>query len=154
MTRERTFIMIKPDAVQRGLVGVIISRFQQRGFKIVALKNLTPSLELAKKHYEEHEGKPFFERITKFISSSAVVAIIFEGDDVVTTSRKMIGATNPSLADLGTIRGDYGIASQKNCIHGSDSVKSAKREIELWFAPNEIFDSVDHHQSWVYERLD
>jgi len=111
MTRERTFIMIKPDAVQRGLVGVIISRFQQRGFKIVALKNLTPTLQLAQNHYAEHEGKPFFERITKFISSSAVVAIIFEGDDVVTTSRKMIGATNPSLADLGTIRGDYGIAS-------------------------------------------
>ena len=134
MPRERTFIMLKPDAVQRGLVGEITSRFIRRGFKVVALKTLTPSIELAQKHYAEHDGKPFFERITKFVSSGMVVAMVLEGDDVVLTSRKMIGATNPAAAELGTIRGDYGLVGGKNCIHGSDSVESANREISIWFS--------------------
>lgn len=93
-----------------------------------------PSLELAEKHYAEHAGKPFFERITKFIASSMVVAMVLEGDDVVLTCRKMIGATNPAVAEQGTIRGDYGLVTQKNCIHGSDSVESANREIGVWFS--------------------
>ena len=145
--------MLKPDSVQRGLVGAILQRFLIRGFKLVALKTLTPSIELAEQHYAEHAGKPFFERITKFISSSVVVAIVLEGDDVVLTSRKMIGATNPAVAELGTIRGDFGLVGGKNCIHGSDSVESAQREISLWFAASEIYDPVDHHESWVYERF-
>jgi nucleoside-diphosphate kinase len=102
---------------------------------------------LAQEHYAEHTGKPFFERITKFISSSVVVAVVLEGDDVVLSCRKMIGATNSAVADLGTIRGDFALVGGKNCIHGSDSVESAKREISLWFASNEICDSVDHHES-------
>ena len=147
MPRERTFIMLKPDAVQRGLVGDITQRFTKRGFKIVALKTLTPTIEIAQQHYAEHAGKPFFERITKFVSSGMVVAMVLEGDDVVLTCRKMIGATNPSVAELGTIRGDYALVSGKNCIHGSDSVESANREIGIWFKQSEIFDFVDHHES-------
>ena len=125
MTRERTFIMLKPDAVQRGLVGAITTRLLTRGFKIVALKTLTPSLDLAQLHYSDHLGKPFFERITKFISSGVVVAMVLEGDNVINTCRKMIGATNPAQAELGTIRGDYAIVGGKNVIHGSDSIESA-----------------------------
>ena len=130
-----------------------MSRFLTRGFKLVALKTLKPSIELAQQHYQEHTGKPFFERITKFISSSVVVAMVLEGDNVIDTSRKMIGATNAANAELGTIRGDYALVGGKNCIHGSDSVESAKREISLWFADSEVYDPVDHHESWIYEKV-
>ena len=132
--------MLKPDAVQRGLIGAIITKFNTRGFKLVALKMTTASLQTAESHYEEHKGKPFFERITKFIASGPVVAMVWEGDQVIATGRTVIGATNSANAEPGTIRATYGITGQKNCIHGSDGVEAANREITLWFKEEELVD--------------
>jgi len=130
---ERTFIAIKPDAVQRGLAGEILGRFERRGFKVVALKMMTASRELAEEHYAEHKEKPFFGSLVEFLTSSPVVAIVLEANDAVTLSRKMIGATRPEEALAGTIRGDYTVDLQANLIHGSDSPESAARELNLWF---------------------
>jgi len=130
---ERTFIAIKPDAVQRGLAGEILGRFERRGFKVVALKMMTASRELAEEHYAEHKEKPFFGSLVEFLTSSPVVAIVLEASDAVTLSRKMIGATRPEEALAGTIRGDYTVDLQANLIHGSDSPESAARELKLWF---------------------
>jgi nucleoside-diphosphate kinase len=154
MPRERTFIMLKPDAVQRGLIGSIITKFNQRGFKLVALKQTNATIETAESHYEEHRGKPFFERITKFIASGPVVCMVWDGDDVVKTGRTVIGATNSANAEPGTIRGTYGITGSKNCIHGSDGVEAANREIALWFKPEELVDHQDHSEAQVYERVE
>ena len=130
---ERTFLMIKPDGVQRRLVGEIIRRFEQKGFTLVALKHVTPSRETAEKHYEVHRGKPFFESVVSFISSGAVVAMVWESDNVVELSRKLIGATKPADANPGTIRGDYANTIEQNLIHGSDSPENAQQEISIWF---------------------
>ena len=130
---ERTFLMIKPDGVQRRLVGEIIRRFEQKGFTLVALKHVTPSRETAEKHYEVHRGKPFFESVVSFISSGAVVAMVWESDNVVELSRKLIGATKPVDAAPGTIRGDYANTIEANLIHGSDSPENAQQEIGIWF---------------------
>ncbi len=138
---ERTFVAIKPDAVQRGLVGEIISRFEKKGFKIVGLKIIQPSKDLATRHYEEHIGKPFFENLVRFITSSPVVAMVIEGKNAVDLSRKIMGATNPIDADCGSIRADYAHTMERNIIHGSDSVESAKREIANWFTEDEITSS-------------
>lgn len=125
--------MIKPDGVQRRLVGEIIRRFEQKGFTLVALKHVTPSRETAEKHYEVHRGKPFFESVVSFISSGAVVAMVWESDNVVELSRKLIGATKPADANPGTIRGDYANTIEANLIHGSDSPENAQQEISIWF---------------------
>lgn len=125
--------MIKPDGVQRRLVGEIIRRFEQKGFTLVALKHVTPSRETAEKHYEVHRGKPFFESVVSFISSGAVVAMVWESDNVVELSRKLIGATKPADANPGTIRGDYANTIEQNLIHGSDSPENAQQEISIWF---------------------
>jgi nucleoside-diphosphate kinase len=130
---ERTLIVVKPDGVQRGLTGEIIARFERRGFKIVALKSLTVSPELAKEHYIEHAEKPFFGSLVEFITSSPSVAMILEAQNAIVLSRKMIGATDPLNADPGTIRGEYTSDKQANLIHGSDSPESAERELKLWF---------------------
>ena len=138
MAKERTFIMIKPDAVQRGLVGEIISRFEKKGIKIIAMKLVSVSKELAEKHYGIHKGKPFFEPTVKYITSSPVVAMVLEGDNAINMVRGMMGKTNPQDAAMGTIRGDYGQFIGRNIVHGSDGLDTAKFEIDLWFKPEEI----------------
>lgn len=130
---EQTFLMVKPDGVQRKLVGEIIQRFENKGFALVGLKMLTPTREQAEAHYAVHRGKPFFEGVVSFISSGPVVAMIWEGDDVVALSRKMMGATKPADSLPGTLRGDYANTVEQNLIHGSDSVENAAEEIALWF---------------------
>jgi len=148
---ERTFIMVKPDGVQRGLAGEIISRFEKRGFKLVGLKLMQISRELAEKHYGEHQGKPFFEGLVNFITSGPVVAMVWEGKDVIATARDMMGATNPLKAQPGTIRGTYGIDVGRNVIHGSDSPESAQREIALFFKEEELINYNKTIDAWIYE---
>lgn len=135
---ERTFAMVKPDGVQRGLMGEIINRFEKRGIKIVALKLMIIPRELAELHYSEHKGKPFFADLVSFITSSPVAAMVLEGEGVVPLVRSMMGATNSAEALPGTIRGDYAISIDRNVIHGSDSPESARREISLFFKEDEI----------------
>ena len=148
---DRTYVMVKPDGVQRNLVGEIIARFEKRGIKIAALKMLRISRELAEKHYGEHKGKPFFEPLVDFITSGPVVAMVLEGKDVVGTVRDMMGATNPLKAVPGTIRGTFGMDVGRNVVHGSDSPESAAREIGLFFAPEEVIDYNKEVDSWLYE---
>lgn len=148
---ERTYLMVKPDGVQRGLAGEIIARFERKGFKIAALKMLRISRELAEKHYGEHVGKPFFESLVGFITSGPVVAMVIEGKDAVSAAREMMGATNPLKAAPGTIRGSYGIDIGRNVIHGSDSPESAQREIALFFKEEELLDYSRVIDCWIYE---
>eukprot|EP00882_Tetradesmus_deserticola_P019279 GHRQ01020741.1.p1 GENE.GHRQ01020741.1~~GHRQ01020741.1.p1 ORF type:complete len:209 (-),score=25.87 GHRQ01020741.1:673-1209(-) len=133
MATERSYIMIKPDGVQRGLVGEVIKRFEQRGYKLVGLKMLNVERSLAEKHYADLSEKPFFGPLVDYIISGPVVAMVWEGKNIVLTGRKMIGATNPQASEPGTIRGDYAIEVGRNVIHGSDSVENAQKEIALWF---------------------
>lgn len=148
---ERTYLMVKPDGVQRGLVGQIISRFEQRGYKIVGLKMMQISREIAEKHYGEHAGKPFFQGLVEFITSGPVVAMVVEGKDVVATAREMMGATNPLKAASGTIRATFGVDVGRNIIHGSDSLESAQREIGIFFRPEEMVDYGRAIDTWIYE---
>lgn len=148
---ERTYLMVKPDGVQRDLVGEIISRFEKKGFKIVGLKMLRISRELAEKHYGEHVGKPFFEPLVEYIISGPVVAMVIEGKDAVSAAREMMGATNPLKAAPGTIRGSYGIDIGRNVIHGSDSPASAQREISLFFKEDELVEYSRDVDRWIYE---
>ncbi|MBW9223697.1 nucleoside-diphosphate kinase [Methanothermococcus sp. SCGC AD-155-E23] len=131
--RERTFVMLKPDAVKRKLMGRIIQRFEDKGLEIVEMKMLKMSRELAEKLYEEHRGKDFFEKLINFITSDRVVAMVIEGEEAISVVRKMVGKTNPLEADMGTIRGDFGYSTPDNLVHASDSRESARREIELFF---------------------
>ncbi|MDV2580828.1 nucleoside-diphosphate kinase [Alkalibacillus haloalkaliphilus] len=147
---ERTFIMVKPDGVQRNLVGEIVSRFEQKGFKLVGAKLMQIPNELAEEHYGEHKDKPFFGELTSFITSGPVFAMVWEGENVITTARKMMGATNPSESDIGTIRGDYGLTVGKNVIHGSDSPESAEREIGLFFSEGGQVDYTKDADQWIY----
>ena len=135
---NRTFAMVKPDGVEKGLVGEIISRFEKKGLKIVALKIIKITPEIAEKHYGEHEGKPFFADLVNFITSGPVAAMVLEGENVIPTVRTMMGATNPQDAAPGTIRGDYALTIDENIIHGSDSPESAMREIGIFFKEEEI----------------
>jgi len=130
---ERTFLMVKPDGVQRRLVGEIIRRFEAKGFTLAALEMVKPTREQAEAHYGVHRGKPFFEGVVNFISSGPVVAMIWEGEDVVTLARKMMGATKPADSVPGTIRGDFANSIEQNLIHGSDSPENAEIEIGIWF---------------------
>ena len=150
-TRERTFIMIKPDGVQRGLVGQIIARFEQKGFKLVALKLTAPGKEQFEKHYADLSSKPFFGGLVAYAASGPVACMVWEGDNAVLTGRKMLGATKPFDSAPGTIRGGFCIDVGRNVIHGSDSVESANKEIELWFKPEELVHWESHSSSWVYE---
>ena len=149
--KERSFIMVKPDGVQRGLAGEIIKRFNNRGYKLVACKMLHPSKELLQKHYADLSSKPFFNGLVEYMSSGPVVACVFEGKDVVKTGRKMLGETNPLASSPGTIRGDYCIDVGRNICHGSDAVESAKREIDLWFKPEEVITYSLCEEPMVYE---
>ena len=130
---EQTLILVKPDAFARGLTGEIIARFERKGLKIVALKHMTTSRDLAETHYAEHEDKPFFGELVDFITSAPLVAMVLEGEQAVPAARQLIGATNPIEANTGSIRGDFAIAVGQNMVHGSDSPESAAREIGIWF---------------------
>ena len=143
--------MVKPDGVQRGLVGDIVARFERRGLKIAAMKLLHVSNDLAKKHYEEHAAKPFYPGLVGFITSGPVVAMVIEGKDAVPIVRSMVGATNPAKSDPGTIRGDFALDTGRNIIHASDSPESAKREISLYFDKSEIVDYKRIDEQWLYE---
>jgi nucleoside-diphosphate kinase len=151
MPAERTFIAIKPDGVQRGLVGEIIGRFERKGFKLVGLKQLTPSRELAENHYGVHRERPFFAGLVDFITSGPVVAMVWEGDGVILAARLMIGATKPLEAAPGTIRGDLAINIGRNVIHGSDGAETAAQEIALWFAAHELSEWTPADQIWRTE---
>ncbi|MEL6128779.1 MAG: nucleoside-diphosphate kinase [Cyanobacteria bacterium J06628_4] len=148
---ERTFIMIKPDGVQRGLVGNIISRFETKGFSLVGMKFMSVSRELAEKHYGVHKERPFFGGLVEFITSSPVVAMVWEGEGVVGSARTLIGATNPISSAPGTIRGDYGVTIGRNIIHGSDAIETAQSEIALWFSDDELAAWDSCAKSWIYE---
>lgn len=147
---ERTFIMVKPDGVQRGLIGEIVNRFEQKGFKLVGAKLMQISTSLAEQHYGEHKERPFFGELVEFITSGPVFAMVWEGEDVISISRNMIGATNPQEATPGSIRGDYAVTVGKNIIHGSDSPESAKREINLFFKEEELIDYTKQDNDWIY----
>ena len=136
---ERSLILIKPDAMQRGLAGTIISRLQQRGLKLVAIKMLHMDKALAQRHYAVHAGKPFFDDVVAYISSAPIIASVFEGENAVEIVRKAMGATDPAEAEPGTIRGDLGLNIERNAIHGSDSVGTAEEEIRLFFSQDEIY---------------
>jgi len=136
---ERTLILAKADAVVRGLTGEVLSRFERRGYTIVGLKLMKCEPERAKRHYAEHEGKPFFAGLVEYLTADPIVAMVIEGSDAIEGCRATIGATNPIKATPGTIRGDYGQTIGRNLVHGSDSPESAAREIALWFKPDELF---------------
>ena len=150
--KQRTFTMLKPDAVKRRLTGEILTRFEKRGLKVIAAKTLMISDDLAKTHYGEHSDKPFFNDLISYIPSGPVFAMVLEGDDVISLVRKMVGATNPKEADVGTIRGDYGIDTGRNIIHASDSEESAQREINLFFDESEFCDYELPDEDIIYEE--
>ena len=137
---QKSFVMMKPDAVSRRLMGKILSRFEEKGLQVIAVKLMQIDEELAKTHYGEHADKPFFEDLVTYITSSPSLAMVIKGEDAISTIRKMVGATNPLEADLGTIRGDFAMDTGRNIIHASDSPESAEREINLFFDENEICD--------------
>jgi nucleoside-diphosphate kinase len=149
MATERTLILCKSDAVVRGLVGEVISRFEKRGYQIIGMKLLVCDEARAKKHYAEHEGKPFFAGLVEYITSSPIVAMVIEGDAAVEGCRATIGATNPIKAGPGTIRGDYGQTIGRNLVHGSDSPENGEREIAIWFEPSELFARPSEIASWL-----
>ena len=151
MSNERTYIMVKPDGVQRGLVGEIISRFEKRGFFLRALKQMTPTRELLEQHYADLSGKGFFPSLINYMLSGPVVAMVWEGKAVVATGRKMLGETNPLNSAPGTIRGDFCIDVGRNICHGSDSVESANKEIALWFTKEEVNEWKPACHEWIYE---
>ena len=138
MSIERTFVAIKPEAVKRGLTGEIIKRFEAKGLKVVALKLINVSKEQAQAHYAEHEGKSFYDRLIRYIQSGPVVAMVLEGEDAVLAARHLMGKTKPNEAEVGTIRADFAQSMDYNAVHGSDGVESAKREISIYFSPEEI----------------
>jgi nucleoside-diphosphate kinase len=146
---EQTFIMVKPDGVQRGLIGEIVARFEKKGYQLVGAKLMQVSRELAEQHYAEHKEKPFFGELVDFITSSPVFAMVWQGNGVIATARQMMGKTNPIDALPGTIRGDYGVSMGMNIIHGSDSPASAEREIALWFSPDEVLNYEKAINRWV-----
>ena len=143
--------MIKPDGVQRGLIGKIFAKFEQKGFKNVAMKLCSPGKEMFEKHYADLSKKPFFKGLVEYAASGPVCCMVWEGDNAVKTGRKMLGATKPFDSEPGTIRGDLCVDVGRNVIHGSDSVESAKKEIELWFSKEELVTWSNHSAPWVYE---
>lgn len=146
---ERTFMMVKPDGVQRGLIGRILSRLEDKGFKLLAAKLVQVSEEQARRHYAEHEGKPFFGELVSFITSGPVFAMVWEGDDVIALTRMLMGRTQVTEALPGTIRGDFAAHTPLNLIHGSDSVESAQREIANFFEPGELLAYNKNINEWI-----
>lgn len=148
---ERTLVLVKPDGMQRGLAGEILSRLERRGLKIVGLKLLQVDEVLARRHYAVHEGKPFFEGLVRYITSSPIIAAVFEGTNAVALVRATMGATNPAEAASGTIRGDLAVEIGRNLIHGSDSSENAEKEIALFFRPDEIVSWSRESDRWIFE---
>jgi len=148
---ERTFLAIKPDGVQRKLIGEIIRRFETKGFTLVGLKLMNVSRELAETHYGVHRERPFFAGLVEFITSGPVVAMVWEGEGVIASARKLIGATNPLNSEPGTIRGDFGVNVGRNLIHGSDAPETAQQEISLWFTDAELVNWQPSLMSWIHE---
>ena len=149
---ERTFVMVKPDGVQRGLIGEVVSRIERKGMKIVAMKMLHITQETAERHYAEHREKPFFNALVDYITSGPVVAMVVEGKNAISVIRKLVGKTNPVEADPGTIRGDLAMDIGRNIVHASDSPESAEREIGIFFSSEEVIDYRKFDEIWVYEQ--
>ena len=149
---ERTLILIKPDAVQRGLTGELIARFERRGLQLIALKSLRVSVALAQQHYKEHAGKGFFQSLVDYITSCPIVALVLEGPKAVEIARMTIGATDPVAATPGSIRGDYGVSIGRNLVHGSDSVASAEREVKIFFSDAELLSYERSSNRWIFEQ--
>lgn len=147
---EKTFLMVKPDGVQRQLIGEIVARFERKGFQLVGAKLMQITPELAEQHYGEHKERPFFGGLVSFITSGPVFAMVWQGENVITTARTMMGATNPKDAAPGTIRGDFGLTIDKNVIHGSDAPESAEREIGLFFKEAELVEYTRQINEWIY----
>ncbi|CAH2071058.1 unnamed protein product [Thlaspi arvense] len=147
---ERTFIAIKPDGVQRGLISEIVSRFERKGFKLVGIKVVVPSKDFAQKHYHDLKERPFFNGLCDFLSSGPVIAMVWEGEGVIRYGRKLIGATDPQKSEPGTIRGDLAVVVGRNIIHGSDGPETAKDEINLWFKPQELVSYTNNAEKWIY----
>jgi len=145
-------MMVKPDGVQRGLIGAVINRMENKGFKLAALKMMTISRELACRHYAEHEGKPFFAGLVDFITSGPVVAMVWEGPAVIEAARRIMGATDPREAAPGTIRGDFGTYISRNLVHGSDSPEAARREIALFFSEGEMINYQRTIEEWIWQQ--
>jgi nucleoside-diphosphate kinase len=152
MSTEQTFIAIKPDGVQRGLVGSIIARFENRGYKLVAIKLVSPGKAHLEQHYSDLKDKPFFAGLVEYMNSGPICAMVWEGRDAVKTGRTLLGATNPLASAPGTIRGDFAIDVGRNVCHGSDSVENAQKEIALWFKDGEVVNWQSAQASWVYEK--
>ena len=148
---QRTYIMVKPDGVQRGLIGKIIARIEERGLKLVALKMYTIPEEVAKAHYAEHESKPFFQSLIDFITSGPSVSMVVEGKEAIKIMRATVGSTNPQDALPGTLRGDFSLDMGRNIIHASDSTESANREISIHFSESEIVSFTRIDEQWIYE---
>lgn len=148
---EKTLIILKPDSLQRGLAGRIITRFEEKGFQIAAMKMMRVSRELAEKHYAVHKGKPFYDRLVQYITSSPVMVVVLQAINAITVSRKMMGATFGSKAEPGTIRGDFGLSNSFNLIHGSDSPEAAAFEIGLYFKPDELINYERAGEKWIYD---
>jgi nucleoside-diphosphate kinase len=146
---QRTLVLLKPDAVQRRLVGEIISRFERKGLRLVGLKMLQPDRGLAERHYAVHSGKPFYESLLAFLTSGPVIAMVWEGRDAVSVTRLLMGVTDGARSAPGTIRGDFGLSVQNNLIHGSDSVENAQAEIALWFRPEELLAYALTDAAWI-----
>lgn len=148
---EQTLILVKPDGVQRGLIGEIIGRFERRGLKLAGMKFIHMSQELAERHYAVHKGRPFYEDLVTYITSGPVVAMAWEGKDAVQAARNTIGATNPAEAGAGTIRGDLGMEIGRNLVHGSDSAENGQKEVKLFFAENELVPWDRVTEAWIRE---
>ena len=146
---ERTLILLKPDCVQRRLVGTILARFEQKGLRLAALKLVQPDRGLAERHYAVHKGKPFYDSLLQFLTSGPSLALVLEGREAVTVARNLIGATDGVKAPPGTIRGDFALSVQNNLIHGSDSPDNARAEISLWFRPEELVNYTPVDSPWV-----
>jgi nucleoside-diphosphate kinase len=146
---QRTLLLFKPDCIQRRLVGAVLERFERKGLRLVGLKLVHPTKDLAEKHYAVHKGKPFYDSLLSFLTGGPTIALVWEGREAVAVARNMIGATDGAKAAPGTIRGDFGISVQNNLIHGSDSVENATAEIALWFTPAELVDWKAVDQVWI-----
>ncbi len=147
---ERTFFAIKPDGVGRGLVGEVLQRLERKGLRLVGLKLMRVSPDLAQRHYEAHKEKPFFAGLVSFITSGPIVATVWEGRDAVSVVRALMGATDPAKSAPGTLRGDYGLSISSNLVHGSDGPEAAEREISLFFRPDELVGEARPDESWIY----
>lgn len=146
---ERTLVLVKPDGVQRGLIGEILARFERKGLKVVGLRLLSVPRQLAERHYAVHAGKPFYPGLVELITSGPVAAVALEGPDAIATVRRLVGGTRPNEADAGTIRGDYGISTLRNLIHASDAPETAAEELDLWFGSDQLVDYQRDIDRWI-----